>query len=190
MPSRRAPIRTAVTAVFAGASLTLAVLLASSAAAVALSRPAGLTPYVVVSGSMEPALPTGSIAVVKSVDPDEISAGDVITYVPPESIARPGGARTITHRVRSVVPGAAGRRRFVTQGDANTQPDPWYVNARQVVGKVVLTLPYAGRPDLALRSPPPALYALLVTLAAIGPCAWYTSLRTDGRWTSCTRDPS
>ncbi len=43
-------------------------------------RLVGLTPYVVVSGSMEPVFPTGSIIYVQKVDPQTIEVGDPITF--------------------------------------------------------------------------------------------------------------
>ena len=44
-------------------------------------RLVGLNPYVVLSGSMEPAYQTGSLIYVKKVDPFTLQAGDVITFM-------------------------------------------------------------------------------------------------------------
>ena len=43
----------------------------------------GIQVYSVISGSMEPEYPVGSLIYVKKVDPDEIKVRDVITYVLP-----------------------------------------------------------------------------------------------------------
>ena len=42
-------------------------------------RLVGFTPYTVLSGSMEPAYPVGSLIYVRSAAPEDISAGDAIT---------------------------------------------------------------------------------------------------------------
>lgn len=41
---------------------------------------AGATPYTVLTGSMRPGMPPGSLAVVKPVDPHTLGIGDVVTY--------------------------------------------------------------------------------------------------------------
>ena len=43
-------------------------------------RLVGITPYAVLSGSMEPAFPVGSMIYVKAVDPESIEVGDPITF--------------------------------------------------------------------------------------------------------------
>ena len=49
-------------------------------AAVVVPRLAGATPSTVLTGSMAPAHPAGSLVVVRPVDIDEVRTGDVITY--------------------------------------------------------------------------------------------------------------
>jgi signal peptidase len=71
----------------------------------------------VLSGSMEPTLPTGGIVVSTPVPRNAIGVGDVITFNPPDAPDRP-----ITHRVVEVV--EAGDAPVVrTMGDANAKPD-------------------------------------------------------------------
>lgn len=85
--------------------------------------------YVVLSGSMEPAMSPGDVIVVEEVPPSSISAGDVVTFAT-ESEARP-----TTHRVIEVVQTEQGLA-FRTKGDANEDPDPALVTAGQVRGVV------------------------------------------------------
>ena len=40
----------------------------------------GVRPLVVVSGSMEPVLPVGSLVITEAVTPEEIEVGDVVGY--------------------------------------------------------------------------------------------------------------
>ena len=92
--------------------------------------------YVVLSGSMEPAIPTGSVVVVAAVAPETVETGDVITY---------GGSATeptTTHRVVDIG-STNGQRWFRTKGDNNEDPDPRLVPADALVGQV-LSLPIPG----------------------------------------------
>lgn len=70
------------------------------------------------TGSMEPTIPAGSVAVVREVPAAEVSTGDIVT------VDRPGEL-PVTHRVISVAEGDSSAERVITmQGDANTAPDP------------------------------------------------------------------
>lgn len=93
--------------------------------------------YVVLSGSMEPEISPGDAVVVKSVDPANVEAGDVITY------KRASDAKPVTHRVVEVLQ-QDGERVFRTQGDANEDPDPSTVPASSLVGEVWFTIPLVG----------------------------------------------
>lgn len=97
----------------------------------------GEASYVVLSGSMEPAISTGDAIIVDNVEPTSIEEGDVITYT------RSEGETPTTHRVTEVLE-QDGTSAFLTKGDANDQPDASPVSESQVQGKVVLTLPYIG----------------------------------------------
>ncbi len=87
---------------------------------------------VVLSGSMEPAIPVGSIVLIKSA-PSYI-VGDVITYGPDTRKAIP-----VTHRVVALKDG-----KFLTKGDANEGVDAGSVDPKSVIGKVVFHVPYFG----------------------------------------------
>lgn len=82
------------------------------------------------SGSMEPYLMTGGIAVTKEVDSlDDIEIGDVITY----KMYNPDGSPVrITHRIISMEDGA-----IRTKGDNNNVDDNYYISIEQVEDKVI-----------------------------------------------------
>ena len=103
----------------------------------------GLTPLVLVSGSMSPAIETGDLAVARSVPARELEVGDVV------SVVASGGVR-VTHRVVSLEREGS-RASLVLQGDANAAPDalPYEVSS---VDRVVFHVPYAGRVVAALSS--------------------------------------
>ena len=92
--------------------------------------------YVVLSGSMEPSISAGDVVIVDERPPEEISEGDVITFV--------DGSSPTTHKVIDVVQDGE-TIRFKTKGTANEDPDQGFVEADQVVGETMFTIPYLGR---------------------------------------------
>lgn len=89
--------------------------------------------YRVVSGSMSPAIATGSLVLVQAA-PAEIEVGDIITF---------RGAVTgqfTTHRVAGIEEGPS----YITRGDANQVNDPSPVFPDQVQGKVIRVIPLLG----------------------------------------------
>lgn len=127
---------------------------------------AGFRPQPVLSGSMEPSVPVGSLAIARTVPAATMREGDVITFARPNT---PG--ETITHRVVGIerVDGVPVLR---TKGDANASQDPWTVPMSGNVGRTVATLPYAGHAALAIARPAVrgalvALFALLLLVAVL-----------------------
>jgi signal peptidase len=114
------------------------------------------------TGSMAPAIPTGSLAVVVSVSPADVEVGDVIAFADPldRSI-------TVMHRVIAMQPSKEGRTYLQTQGDANRTPDPLLVPADTVEGRVVRHIPRLGTVAQAARSPF-GLGLLVVTPLVLG----------------------
>lgn len=131
-------------------------------AAIGLPFVIGQRPYTVLSGSMEPAIGTGDIVVVKRIPPSEARVGDVVTFSDPAS-----SGRLITHRVRS------SRRRdnqidFVTKGDANNTVERWRVPAGGVISRVRYRVPEAGRLAVLTRSRSGLIVFVLVPLVLLG----------------------
>ncbi len=79
----------------------------------------GSTPYTVLTSSMEPTYPPGTLIVVKPQDADSLRVGDAITFQ-----WESGKPDVVTHRIIAVQRTAKGELRFTTQGDANSSPDP------------------------------------------------------------------
>lgn len=69
------------------------------------------------TGSMSPAIPAGSVAVVREVPATEIEVGDVVTVERPNALP-------ITHRVTEILATSGEQVTFTMQGDANADPDP------------------------------------------------------------------
>jgi signal peptidase len=122
-------------------ALTLGVLLVAGGVvvlAVLVPRVAGATPYTVLTGSMAPAHPPGTLVVVRPTD--EVEVGDVVTYQ-----LRSGRPTVVTHRVVGLAWDGAGERRYQLQGDANSAPDAELVRQEQLRGRVWYALPWGGR---------------------------------------------
>ncbi|HEY4767615.1 MAG TPA: signal peptidase I [Candidatus Limnocylindria bacterium] len=94
------------------------------------------TTFIIRGGSMEPAIPLGSLVSLDFPPANAIRAGDVVTITAENGVV-------ITHRVVRAVELPEGRL-FEVKGDANSAPDPTLVPARAVVGRVAVHLPVAG----------------------------------------------
>lgn len=122
----------------AGEWMLVATAVAAALLAVVLPRLGGATPYAVLTGSMRPAMPPGTLVVVRPVDPSDITTGQVITFMPKEN-----DPSVVTHRVVGLGFDGTGTT-FTTKGDANDAPDPTPVRAVQVVGERWYFVPYLG----------------------------------------------
>lgn len=102
----------------------------------------------VLTGSMRPSMPPGSLLVVVPVDPSRLAVGDVVTFEAPTP-----EHQVVTHRIVEIV--ESGPHPVIrTQGDANPAPDPWSARITAAPAwRVVLTAPALGSGIRALRSP-------------------------------------
>ncbi len=116
----------------------LAVALAITVA-VLVPRLGGATPYTILTGSMRPNMPPGTLVVIKEAPVEDIGIGTVITYQ-----LNSGEPTVVTHRVVSLGFDGKGKRVFTTQGDANNAPDAKQVLPVQVKGKLWYKVPYLG----------------------------------------------
>ncbi len=101
---------------------------------VTLPRLMGLQTYHVMSGSMEPAIPTGSLVYVRSADPMKLEKEDIIAFYQ--------GDEVIMHRV---VKNNKFDELLKTKGDANPTEDFSEVPYEQVIGKVIRHIPVLGQ---------------------------------------------
>lgn len=135
--------------VTADAALTIAAAL--GAVCIALVIAAALFDVRIIlfsTGSMSPAIPAGSAAIVRGIPAADVSVGDVIT------VERPGQL-PITHRVTSVesVPGGAPeQRRLTMRGDANRVDDPFPYDV-STVRLVVWSVPGVAPAIAAMGNP-------------------------------------
>lgn len=138
------------------------VLVIALAAASFVPRAFGYTPYAVLSGSMEPELPVGSMVFVRQVEPTDIAVGDNVTFY------RSDGA-VVTHQVYEVDPVA---QTIGTQGIANKNADGIIVHDAEqtpfsrVVGVVSFCAPYLGFVN-AYCTTMPGLLVVVAVLALL-----------------------
>ena len=130
-------------------------------------RVVGLTPYAVLSGSMEPTYHVGALIYVKDVAPADITVGMPITFVVNEDLLlathRVVDIEVITTRQEQVLDEAGNpvlddegnpvveeipldepNYYFQTKGDANDAVDGTPVHYKNVVGTPVFSIPYLG----------------------------------------------
>lgn len=124
----------------------------------------GVQSFVVLSGSMEPAVKTGSLVFTKPQSSYNI--GDIISFNK--------GNQTVTHRIIKSISTPTGPA-FITKGDANNVKDQDSVPLYAVLGKELFSVPYAGQFSLFLKTSPgfllfiifPALVFIVLEILSI-----------------------
>lgn len=120
---------------------------------------AGLLPikfFNVLSGSMEPTIPTGSIVASYDIDPSQLVVDDVVMFNPRDT-------SMVMHRIVGINETETGIE-FITRGDANNTNDPIPIYPQEIVGKVFFFLPGVGAATGWIRE---NLIAFIVFVLAI-----------------------
>lgn len=89
----------------------------------------GVFPMIVLSDSMYPEFASGDLIICRVKAPEQVEAGDVISYYDPQSTS----SAVVTHRVQSVIAEDGGLA-FQTKGDFNNSADPVAVPAENLLG--------------------------------------------------------
>lgn len=127
---------------YVGLALSAALLLLVIGLAllvIVIPKVAGGIPLTVLTSSMIPHYPPGTLIVDRPVDPKDLRIGDVATYQ--IASGKPG---VITHRVIAIHSSSDGTRTFQFKGDNNSQPDVDEVIEKQIQGRVWYSLPWIG----------------------------------------------
>lgn len=108
----------------------------------------GVTPFVVLSGSMSGDAPdhieAGDLVFVTDIETDELEEGDVIAFM--------DGSTIVTHRILEIS-GEDGQRKFLTKGDANNAADQKLVGEENVIGIFRYRIAKLGDFALFLQTP-------------------------------------
>ncbi|MBD3366390.1 signal peptidase I [candidate division WWE3 bacterium] len=124
--------------------------------------PGGIRAFVVQSGSMEPAIKTGSVVVIKPKETYKID--EVITFKlrPDSSTKTPKDL--VTHRIIEKAEDE-GRNTYLTKGDANEDADREMIREDQILGRVFVSVPLVGK--ILAFSQTQVGFILLIILPAI-----------------------
>lgn len=115
--------------------------------------------YSVVSGSMEPAIPIGSLLYIEKAQPEDMKEKDIIAFYGGQD-----AMAIITHRV---VENRVLMGEFITKGDANAAEDMDPVPYEDFIGKVRLSIPAVGGAAQAFTSTPGKIGAASLILLAV-----------------------
>jgi signal peptidase len=121
-------------------SLIVAGIVALAVVLTVVPAVAGGHTLTVLSGSMVPRLPVGSVVVDKPVKANSLAVGDIVTYRTASS-TKPN--ILVTHRITAIKHKKGGPV-FTTKGDANNVADAKPVHASQIRGKLWYDVPYIG----------------------------------------------
>ena len=127
----------------------------------------GMTPLIVLSGSMEPAIMPGDVVVIRGQAPQNYGLGDIATYLV--------GTTTYTHRIVGEENGA-----FILKGDNNNVADD-AVAADQLIGKVLFKIPKIGVAILFFKTPPGMVVLLILLVLSIYGQEFYQRIRAFAR---------
>jgi sortase B len=136
--------------------ILLMVLVIVACVPLTIPRLFGYQEYTVVSGSMEPKLPVGSLVFVKHVNPHDLRVKDIIAF---ES-----GDVVVTHRIVSL---DLKSKEIITKGDANDVSDATPVTYKKVLGKVTGHLPLFGKFAAALSGVLGKIIAFVILLVGV-----------------------
>ena len=149
-------------------SSTIYIIIALAIIIALLPMIVGFRPVVVLSGSMEPTYPVGSVIYYKATEYKDINVGDAITFgIGENSLA--------THRV---IGKDDANQELRTKGDNNPTEDPNPVLYANVAGKTAkLAIPYAGIISTYLKEIP----VIIIIGAVLILCSILTPEKTKSK---------
>lgn len=130
--------------------------------------------YTVLTGSMEPIIPTNSLVLSKRINSDEeLVPGTIITF----HANRLGEDIVLTHTLAKVEMQDNGRLRYFTQAYAYEGLDDYETYRQDIVGIYVMHVPFLGKIAFFFQSP----YAWLTVLIVVGILflSWIVQLLID-----------
>jgi signal peptidase len=104
----------------------------------------GYKPFIVLSGSMEPTIKSGDVAIIKEIDPKVLKVNDVIAFKT--------GDVVVTHRITDVKNTKDGIA-YITKGDNNNGIDNKEVLPKDVEGIYLSRIGGIGNFALFLQTP-------------------------------------
>jgi len=99
----------------------------------------GFKPFIVLSGSMEPTIKTGDIAIIKNAKKEVLKEGDIIAFR--------SGTSVVTHRIIEIK-----EDKFITKGDNNNTEDRFPVEYKDIEGVFIKRIPKLGNFAMFLQT--------------------------------------
>lgn len=128
----------------------------------------GIRPYVVLSGSMEPTIMTGSLAYVQKADSkalfsslleyEEPGKGDIVAF----NQGTGDNTITVVHRIQDV----DSEGNYTMKGDNNKSDDIATIKKDQIIGNFKWSIPYLGYFTTWLQSKKGLVIAIILALIA------------------------
>lgn len=117
----------------------------------------GIKPYVVLSGSMEPIIKTGSIVYINTYKKaEDVQENDIISFKIDNG--------QVVHRVISINDDET----FTTKGDANNTVDSNSVSFNDYIGETMFSIPYLGFLLSSMKSKTGILIIFFIVFLNIG----------------------
>jgi signal peptidase I len=115
----------------------------------------------VMTGSMEPTIPTDALIVARQTDPEDLAVGDVISFYSRD----PNLSGSVnTHRILEIHRESDGLY-FTTKGDANNVADQYITQESDIVGRVIFVSAGLGKAVRLLSNPLIFVPVILLPLA-------------------------
>jgi signal peptidase len=127
----------------------------------------GARTVIIISGSMEPIIHTGSAVIARPVPAESLKVGDVIVFAPDANAVVPKVHRIVSIRLKD------GVRSYTTRGDANASADPGEVTLGDTGWHVWYSVPFVGY-AVAWGTSKTGVLALIALplLALVGLAGW------------------
>lgn len=110
----------------------------------------GYQTFVILTDSMEPTIPVGSLVVSRNIDNDEVIPKDTIISF---RVQRFGEKVVFTHYFKKLQLDDTGRVRYLTQAENANRYDDYVTYREDILGTYVFHIPYIGKVVLFLQSP-------------------------------------
>jgi signal peptidase len=157
-PTRSKGVLHYVGLALSGAFLLLVIAL--GVLVIVVPKMVGGVPLTVLTSSMIPHFPPGTLVIDRPVNPADLRVGDVATY---QIVS--GQPGVITHRIISISSSTDGTRSFQFKGDNNSVPDGEEVTQDQIQGEVWYSIPLIGYVNNAVNGP--SRSAIIPVVAAL-----------------------
>lgn len=119
-----------------------------------------IKPFIVLTGSMNPTIPTGSIAFVERGF-EGLKIGDIVTFKRPDK-----PVDNVTHRIVKEE-NVDGKTVYITRGDANNSDDLWKVRKEAIWGKALFNVPLLGYVISFSKTKPGVILLIVLPLIII-----------------------